>query len=281
MKEKEIFVLFLGDMHVGSYWGIWHPDCVMTKGAGLEEGSTWTLNSFQKRLWEDWNDLAKWLQDRPPNIVVSLADLIDGAASKRWGGELVTDKAEIQIDSCLMLLRMLPVAKGCEFYGVASSPYHDIRFFSAMQHVTKGWPKVKGIYLGRTGIVDILGHKMRLYHGSSAAYVYREMLRARSRMFAAESMQRGLTPEFEAVVNGHWHNWMHIETSWKHGKTFHLVQIPCWQAQTDYMAWRDPDKLVPDIGIVTATVTKDELTFDKRLYPTPFGISTPVKARSA
>lgn len=288
MKDPELFVLFLADLHVGSYWGIWHPDCEMKKSAAMEEGSKWTLNDFQKPLWRYWLDLCKWLKPHPPDIIISLADLIDGAAVKRWGGELVTDKAEIQIESALMLLRMIPVKIGItEFLGVSSSPYHDIKFFSAMNDIAKGWTvkrngqreiAVKGKYLGRAGIIDVLGHKIQLYHGSSQAYVYREMLKARARLFATESMHIGKIPDFEAIVNGHQHFWLHMKTAWHDGIDFQMVACPSFQAQTDFMAWRDPNKLTPDIGVAYARVTRERIEFDRRLYPTPVGILKPIIA---
>lgn len=75
IKTKSRIILLLSDLHIGSTVGLW-PDCFVSN-----EGYTIGQNSFQKWLWECWQDNLKWI-DRTINgdqfdLVIN-GDLVEG-----------------------------------------------------------------------------------------------------------------------------------------------------------------------------------------------------------
>ena len=136
-----------------------------------------------------------------------------------------------------------------------------------------------GKLYGTTGIFTFNGHSFRIYHGSTTAYIYLELVMGRRRTFAQEAIARKKLPEIEGIICGHSHRWLHMRTMWRDGKDFHIVLCPGWEGQTDFMVMKDPDKMIPEIGAVLGRFTRNNVDFQCIRYPTPLGISAPVKVR--
>lgn len=214
------------------------------------------------------------LQVRKPDYIFLLGEMIDGPNRRGSGKETVTRNLNEQGACSLSLLRMIPRKSTTKILGLLGSGYHDEQYFNVNQGIVES---LGGQFKGATTIVTINGHSMRLHHGSTAAYIYIEMIMGRRRMFAQEQIARGKLPPFEAIICGHSHRSLYIRTSWRDGKKFHVVLCPGWEGQTEFMAMKDPDKMIPEVGAVIATITKDRLDFEELLYPTPLGFSEPVK----
>jgi hypothetical protein len=173
---------------------------------------------------------------------------------------------------------MIPRKKRSSTIGLIGSHNFDRQYIECNQQLCS---VLGGKFLGTTGIFTFSGHSFRVYHGSSTAYVYLELVMGRRRTFAQEAIARKKLPEIEGIICGHSHRWLHMRTMWHDGKDFQVVLCPGWEAQTDFMMLRDPDKLIPEIGAVVGRFSGDFVDFQCMRYPTPLGVSKPVGGRFA
>ena len=157
---------------------------------------------------------------------------------------------------------------------MVESGYHDEQYLRMNQKICAG---LGGRLYGTTGIFTFANHAFRIYHGSTTAYIYLELVMGRRRTFAQEAIARKKLPEIEGIICGHSHRWLHMRTMWRDGRDFHIVLCPGWEGQTDFMMMRDPDKMIPEIGAVVGRFGRDLVDFQCIRYPTPLGISRQVK----
>jgi hypothetical protein len=88
-------------------------------------------------------------------------------------------------------------------------------------------------------------------------------------MFADQTSVAGQTPDVEILLRAHWHKWIHIQRAWKGEVDRHIIVGPGFQGQDEYMSKRSPLRLVPDVGVVLLSVSRDRVFVDRILYPTP------------
>ena len=169
---------------------------------------------------------------------------------------------------------MLPRKTKTQVFALVESGSHDQQYLMLNQNICAA---LGGKFYGTTGIFTFAGHSFRIYHGSTTAYIYLELVMGRRRTFAQEAIARRKLPEIEGIICGHSHRWLHMRTMWRDSKDFHIVLCPGWEGQTDFMVMKDPDKMIPEIGAVVGRFGHDLVDFQCIRYPTPLGISRPVK----
>jgi hypothetical protein len=129
--------------------------------------------------------------------------------------------------------------------------------------------RLGGVFYGLFANIHIQNTKrvFQIYHGDSAAVIYRETAMAREGHFLWEAEGRGKLPcHIDMVINGHWHYFQHI-----HSERQHLLRLPGW---TDWMPFRKGMKLygkvIPDIGGVIVLIDmNDRILVHHFLYPRP------------
>jgi len=130
-----------------------------------------------------------------PDFIFLLDDIIDGAARPTRTvanpKALVTRSLNEQASCALSILRMVPKKKETKIIGFIGSGYHDEQYFNVNEQICDS---LGGEFHGTTGILDIAGHSSRLYHGSTQAYIYLEMIMGRRRLFAQEAMRIPQSP---------------------------------------------------------------------------------------
>ena len=101
----------------------------------------------------------------------------------------------------------------------------------------------------RLALAEVLaenGRRFLVQHGQSSAFIYREQRMGRTGLFIKWAEALNKIPKIDAVVQGHWHQFIHI-----HANKQHLIQLPCWQLFTPTRyALREFGKFQPDIGAV-------------------------------
>jgi len=250
-------VLFLTDLHIGSRWGLWYP----------KEG----CNSIQTKLLEYWIKLCKHLIKIRPDVIFLLGDIIDPPSHSR--NRSAVSGLNEQLDCALSLLRMIPRKKCSSLVGLIGSGNFGQEYLECNQRLCQ---VLGGKFYGTTGIFNFSGHNFRVYHGTTMAYIYLELVMGRRRTFAQEAIARKTLPEIEGIICGHSHRWLHMRTMWRDGKDFNVVLCPGWEGQTDAMMMRDPDKMIPEIGAVVGRFSRQTVDFHCIRYPTPLGVSKPV-----
>jgi len=270
-RKKESTALFLTDLHIGSPWGLWHPDYEPRWKANVKAKGS--LNPIQARLWEYWLDLHEQISSIKPDLIFLLGDIIDGIQGRRRSRTALAELRD-QTSCAISILRMLPRGTHTRTIGLLDSRMRDAPYLEANESLYR---ELGGRLYGTTGIFTIAGHSFRIYHGSTTAYIYLEIVMGRRRTFAQEAIARKKLPEIEGIICGHSHRWLHMRTMWRDGKDFHIVLCPGWEGQTDFQVMKDPDKMIPEIGAVIGRFGPDLVDFRCLRYPTPLGVSEPVK----
>jgi UDP-2,3-diacylglucosamine pyrophosphatase LpxH len=261
--------LFLTDLHIGSRWGLWHPDCERKDGGS--EVHVPPMNNVQSKLWDYWLDFCGQLKQVRPDLIFLLGHIVNGVAGRR--NPSTVQELNEQYNCALAILRMIPRKPRTAFLGLMDSSTYDQQYLELNQRICE---TLGGQFFGTTGIFTFAGHSFRIYHGSTTAYIYLELVMGRRRTFAQEAIARKKLPEIEGIICGHSHRWLHMRTMWRDGKDFHVVLCPGWEGQTDFMIMKDPDKMIPEIGAVVGRFGKNLVDFQCIRYPTPLGISQPV-----
>jgi UDP-2,3-diacylglucosamine pyrophosphatase LpxH len=269
-KRKITTALFLTDMHIGSRWGLWNPHYQFKNNA--EENASVTTNSVQTKLWRYWLDLCQRLNKIRPDLIFLLGDIINGSSRRVHS---ITNNLNEQSECARSILLMIPRKKRTRVLGLVGNNNYDEQYLALNQKICSD---LGGTFLGTTAIYTFMHHNFRIYHGSTTAYIYLELVMGRRRTFAQEAIARKKLPEIEGIICGHSHRWLHMQTMWHDGKDFHVVLCPGWEGQTDFMIMKDPDKMIPEIGAVLGRFTRGHVDFECIRYPTPLGISTPVRS---
>ena len=267
---KPTIALYLSDLHIWSRWGLWNPNYHAKYGT-----FDFAANRVQTNLWGDWVDLCRRLRDTKPDLIFLLGHITDPTCLSARG-ESTTNSLNELVSCALSILRMVPRKPDTKVFGLVGADYHDPLYLKMNEQICTG---LGGKLYGTTGIFTVDGHSFRIYHGSTTAYIYLELVMGRRRTFAQEAIARKKLPEIEGIICGHSHRWLHMRTMWRDGKDFHIVLCPGWEGQTDFMVMKDPDKMIPEIGAVVGRFTRRDVDFECLRYPTPLGISAPVKVR--
>jgi hypothetical protein len=170
-----------------------------------------------------------------------------------------------QAECALSLLRMMPI-RGVEVYGIGGGDYSKSEFIDSHQMIIES---LRGEFCDDQLFLDARGHTIHLSHGSSTAFVYYELVLAREGMFADQTAVAGQTPDVEILLRAHWHKWIHIQRAWKDDTDRHIIVGPGFQGQDEEMAKRSPLRLVPDVGVVQLSISRENVQVDRMLYPTP------------
>lgn len=253
-------ILFTGDWHVGSVFGLWLPTYRTKQGNAVE------LNPMQAAIYQYFREMCEELKADPPDYAVFLGDLIDGIQRRGTGGILVTNDLDDQSNCAVELAKMIPL-KRKEYFGLSGTDYHEAQYNQNHYLITRALNGNDDYYwLDTMGYLLEKGFTINIAHGSSASFIYPEQVMAREKMFMLNAAElKKIDRPCDAVFRGHLHIYKLIEDSGFRLKEYQglkspavtslkTVICPSYQGQTDYMRKKSPFKLIPDIGYLVATV---------------------------
>jgi len=249
--------LVLSDLHTGSVFGCWHKS--------FTTGHSRSMNPVQDILFRHWITLCDFLRHWKPTLLLLNGDLIAGPNYRSAGRFLTTTSIAEQAQCALTLLRMIPM-KGDMIYGLSGSDYLSNEFIESHQMIVES---LGGRFCDEQLFLDAKGHTIHMSHGSSTAFVDNERVLAREGMFADQTSIAGKIPDVQIVLRAHWHRWIHIQRSWKSDADRHIIVGPGFQGQDEQMSNRSPLRLVPDVGAVLLSISREKVIVDRVLYPTP------------
>jgi hypothetical protein len=258
--------LVLSDTHTGSVYGCWHHRFATDKTP---------MSPVQRVLFRHWASLCHLLRRWKPSLLLLNGDLIDGPNYRSGGRYVTTTSLAEQAECALALVKMIPI-RGGEVYGVAGGDYSSSEFIEAHRMIVES---LGGECSDDQLFIDVHGHTLHLSHGSSPAFVYYEQVLAREGMFADQTSVGGKIPDAEILLRAHWHKWIHIQRAWKGDVDRHILVGPGVQGQDESMSRRSPLRLVPDVGAILLSISRDRVVVDRVLYPTPVVRESVVKLR--
>lgn len=254
-------VRVVGDLHVGSEWGLWPP------GVVDDNGREYPQNAAQKYLWDCWTHL--WSTAPAPDLVVVNGDLIDGPKwTNRLDMSLTTTSLDLQQRALVHVLRAAVAER--PWYCVAGTQYHEperLGVVAAYLGANKG-PNGEQVldelyYRARGKLLEVR------HHPGGGSVLYRGTTLNRELILSILAAHRGKTPLPDVVVYGHLHAYAMYQD---YGIT--VVLCPAWQLQTRYARMKNPKRWVPDIGCVDIVLTEDEVPrVEAYLYQTPVPVT--------
>lgn len=244
-------IAFLGDVHSGSWWGLWPRSRLPATGY---VGTRYLLD-----CWEDL--LSRW--PRRIDLLILTGDLIEGPQRKSGGHGVYAVSDREQVEGAIELLEPF-AARADRIVRITGTPYHDghgdpllaLDYALDVHHTAQ----VLDLQLDG-GILNVAHHPMggsTLYQGTAAD---------REGLWATISGGTGRTHPARWIVRAHRHHWMHQSTEHKD-----VVQLPCWQLATPFAVKASYWRFQPSLGGVL--MLRDEETwggyrFAPTLYPLP------------
>ena len=250
MKRRRL--LLVGDLHVGSEWGIF-PDEFETEGRNKI-----ALNSLQQELLNCWDEMIDDIK-KDIDTVILMGDLANGLSKKEFGKHQVVSDFNEQIKACISLLE--PLTKSKKVVGVSGSKYHMSVDYEIDQHICD---KLNGTFVGPVANLDIKDTNIRLNvtHGGGSApqYLGTKMAKEILQSLIAYSLDK--IPDVQVICRAHHHTYAILHTMGKH-----FVLNPCWEgARLDSHSAPHYFRYQPDIGSVMIEIEGDEVNLFPYLY---------------
>lgn len=268
----------LGDVHVGSIYGLLPPDFVSSDGGEKPQ------NEGQKYLWACWQDMKRRTTKFAIDSVVVNGDLIEGKQPKQKCSELTLVAPNDQETAAVFLMRDLRnwleknTGREVPFYFVQGTEYHEGRGAEELESIAA---RVKGaniqsnltgryckevLDLAVDGVVVNFAHHL----GGGSGFTRSGVLDAEA-MWAQITSSKGESVAADLIVRSHLHFFMHVEHVNRHA-----LLCPCWQLQTRFARHRSAYKLMPNIGAIVLHINPeakkrglDPVCFTKVLYALP------------
>ena len=271
-------ILVIGDVHVGSIYGLLPPDFVSS------DGSEKPQNEGQRYLWRCWEDLKQRTAKFAIDSVVVNGDLIEGKQPKQKCSELTLVAPNDQETAAVFLMRDLRnwleknTGREVPFYFVQGTEYHEGRGAEELESIAA---RVKGAniqsnFSGRHCKellnLDVGGTVLNFAHhvGGGSGFTRSGSLDAEA-LWCQITSSKGQAVSADLIVRSHLHFFMHVEHTNRHA-----FLCPCWQLQTRFARHRSAFKAMPDIGALMFHVNPgakkrglDPIAFTKILYALP------------
>lgn len=273
-------LLVVGDIHVGSMYGMLPPDFVSSDGAEKPQ------NEGQKYLWECWQDMKGKAAKFAIDSVIINGDLIEGKQPKQKAAELTLIAPNDQESAAVFLMRDLRnwleknTKREVPFYFVQGTEYHEGRGAEQLESIaarvqgTSIRSNFSGRHCKEVLDLDLDNTILNFAHhlGGGAGFSRSGNLDAEA-LWCQITSSRGQAVAADLIVRSHLHYFMHVEHANRHA-----FLCPCWQLQTRFARHRSAYKLMPDIGALIFHINPegkkhgiDPIAFTKLLYrlPTP------------
>lgn len=271
-------ILVVGDLHVGSIYGMLPPDFVSSDGAEKPQ------NDGQRYLWDCWQDMKTKAAQFSIDSVVVNGDLIEGKQPKQRASELTLVAPNDQESAAVFLMRDLRnwieknTGRQVPFFFVQGTEYHEGRGAEELESIAARVQganissNFSGRYCKEVLDLDMGGTVLNFAHhvGGGSGFTRSGSLDAEA-LWCQITSSKGQAVSADLIVRSHLHFFMHVEHTNRHA-----FLCPCWQLQTRFARHRSAYKLMPDIGALIFHVGSDAkkqgadpIAFTKLLYRLP------------
>lgn len=283
-------ILTVGDLHVGSMYGMLPPDFISCDGAEKPQ------NGGQEYLWNCWGDLKRRAAKFSIDCVVVNGDVIEGKQPKQRASELTLVAPNDQEAAAVFLLRDLRnwleknMRREVPFYFVQGTEYHDGRGAEELESIAAriAGANIDSALTGRhckeVLDLDIEGVALNFAHhvGGGGGFSRSGTIDTEA-VWAQLASSKGQARPPDLIVRSHLHFFAHIEHTNRHA-----FICPCWQLQTRFARHRSAFKFMPDIGALIFHISPeakkeglDPIGYTKILYKLPLPKATKLKTGKA
>jgi hypothetical protein len=196
----------VSDVQVGHEAALW------PKNYEPEDYKTFhTPNVYQKILLDYWKDFWTYRETKEAEVILNLAESIEGNNRKEYGRNLVTPDLGYQKDGFVELLQ--PYIQGRKYFGLNGSAYHTSLDYNVEEAISKD-KKIKGTFCG-----DILnaklkktGHTVWATHKAGDAMLYKSTMLDRNSLFFS-AIKSKLQEDPDIIIYGHHHQHFRVDTA--------------------------------------------------------------------
>jgi calcineurin-like phosphoesterase family protein len=194
-------IALVSDVHVGHVAALWPEKFKFNKGMQF------ALAKHQKYLLNYWTDF--WTSEaKDADIVINLAESIEGGNRKEVGRSLVTAEIDTQCDAFVNLIK--PYIEGKKYFGVSGSGYHDSLDTDCESRIATD---LKGTFSGVIANLKVkkTGHVIWATHSSGNAMMYRSTQLDRASLYFSAIKSR-LEEDPDIIIYGHQHKHFRVDT---------------------------------------------------------------------
>jgi len=251
-ETKEVRLVFLGDIHVGSNYAVFPSDFKNPETGALIEQNVW-----QRSLFRDFERLCEKLA--PADVLVLMGDLVEGPQTKEKYETLTLSNVAHQVDAFVHLYNLTWSGKAKEVYVVRGTDYHvTVRGFHAEELIARliGARKLDSSkYSAHDLLLEVNGRRIHAAHHVSVSQVphYRATPLAREAWLAKLFDDYFGKVDLIARAHVHYHLLLRIEDM------LTVFTTPCWQLPTPYMRKKSVFGANPSIGAVEVILTPGDI----------------------
>ncbi len=228
--------VFINDLHVGSYWGLWPKEDIPKRDKF--SGCRYVTECFEHAV-------AEKMPAKIENLFL-VGDLIDGKQGKSEGTGLFTTNLGEQVDAAIELLR--PVAQRARrIFRLDCTPYHG-GFHGALSTLDTEF-RIHDKDIGQVLDVDVSGQTLNIAHhpaGGGGGGMYRETALGRQIVTSRVAAAEGLIHLPTWIVSAHLHFYAMVDDG-----TTVALQLPPWQLASPHALKLQRFRFRSKIGFIT------------------------------
>jgi hypothetical protein len=256
-KRRKVFetIAFVGDLHCGSYEGLWPEEEINGKSA------RYIATRYVNQCFDHF---VKTIPDL--DLLIFMGDIIDGRQRKSDSTGIYTSDLSEQTDGAIEVVRPL-VKKAKKVIRIWGTPYHE-GFHGALKAFDKEFDvglvdQVLNLELTPGNILNVA------HHPTGGAGIYKGTALDKEAVWSSVAEQEKKVPGARWIVRGHRHFWGMQETSNKV-----VIINPCFQLPNGWAKKANLWRFQPDLGAVLMRSEKTH-PFGYRFTPYLYDVPMP------
>lgn len=252
-------IILISDCHVGHRAAPWPAEFTVP-----ETGHKICASPEQLVLLEYLEDFFSQPEAQDAEMVINLAESIEGPSPKDEGRDLMTPEVDYQIDAWMQLFG--PLIGGRDYYSVYGSQYHDTNNLYSEDIIAR---RLEGTFCGQIADLKIREHDkiLNIAHSPGNALIYRSTQLDRQSLFfdAIEGpySHNKIDYHIDAILRGHVHHYDMVDNESRVVLTAPTWKF--WHPIRKFQAGKYP-RTQPTIGGLVLEVGKS-ISVKKFFYP--------------
>lgn len=243
----------VSDVQVGHLAAPWPENFVF-------DGIEIKLAKHQEVIAQYWKDYWTSPEVEECDIILNLAESIEGKNKKEYGRSLITPNIDTQCAAFVALLG--PHIKGRKYIGLRGSGYHTSEDTDAEQHIAQMF---NGDFSGDIANLKMngTGHVVWATHKAGDAMMYRSTMLDRNSLYFSAIKSR-ISEDPDIIVYGHHHKHFRVDTETR----INLI-APCWKFWHPIKGAAKFAYTQPTIGglVIQFPANRGQIHVIKKFYP--------------
>lgn len=210
-------IIVLSDCHVGHRAAPWPEEFIVP-----ETGHKIGASPEQKILLQYIDDFFSQEESRDAEIVINLAESIEGPSPKDQGRDLMTPEIDFQADAWMQVFGAK--INGRQYYSVHGHQYHDSENLYIEDIIAR---RIGGTFCGQIANLKIAGKIINAAHDPGGAMIYMATMLDRQSLFADALENPGpggkIPYHIDCIARAHRHRFAMVQD-----ESRPVFINPCW-----------------------------------------------------